>query len=313
MTGCAGFIGYHVCQALLARGEKVAGIDNLNRYYNVSLKHHRLSALLRDRAFEFRQLDLASGPGLDDTWRSISPTHVVHLAAQAGVRHSLTNPGAYIRANVVAFQNVLELVRETEPDGFVYASSSSVYGASTEFPLSEDLPCAPINLYAATKLSNEQVAKAYGSLFGLPSTGLRFFTVYGPMGRPDMAMWKFAKAMLAGEPIDLYNGGQMTRDFTYIDDIVDGILRALDRPEVGAVYNLGNSSPVGLGEVVGHLESALGVTAERRHLPHQLGDVQATLADCSRARRRLGYEPKIDVAVGIRRFAEWYQDVGHRY
>lgn len=314
VTGAAGFVGYHCCQALLARGERVVGIDNLNRYYNPALKLLRLEPLCQHRSFKFKRIDLLRSTSLAEAWRATKPKKVLHLAAQAGVRHSLDEPMAYIRANVVAFQNVIELVRETSPENFVYASSSSVYGGCPTLPFTESLDVtSPVSLYAATKLENELVAKAYGSLFGLPSTGLRFFTVYGPMGRPDMAMWKFARAILQDQRIEVYGGGQMTRDFTYIDDIVDGVLRALDRPQIGAIYNLGSGELSSLPQMIEYLEKALGIRARKTYLPHQLGDAQATLADISRASKDLGYLPTMPLSLGVGRFVEWFLKVGHRY
>ncbi|MFC1707643.1 NAD-dependent epimerase/dehydratase family protein [Planctomycetota bacterium] len=306
VTGAAGFIGYHVAQALLARGDEVLGVDSLNAYYDPNLKLARLERLRTHRGFSFLHLDVAEGGPLADAWDSFSPERVLHLAAQAGVRHSIEAPLEYVTANLVGFQNVVELVRTRQPQTFVYASSSSVYGGTRDMPFTEAQPVSsPISLYAATKISNELVAKSYAHLFDMPSTGLRYFTVYGPFGRPDMAIFKFAVAMLEGRPIHVYNRGEMARDFTYVSDIVSGTLSALDRPLVGRVLNLGRGSPVHLMDTIRLLEQRLGRKASLELMPMQPGDVKETFADISLARDELGYEPRVDLETGVDLFVSW--------
>lgn len=307
LTGAAGFIGYHVAKALIDRGDKVYGFDSINDYYDPSLKHYRLAQLAHSSNFSFMQGDLADKRAVRDAWEIARPRVVIHLAAQAGVRYSLQNPDAYIQSNIVGFQHVIDLVRETQPINFVYASSSSVYGGTRQLPFSEDLRLdSPISLYAATKISNELVATTYGRLFGIPSTGLRFFTVYGPLSRPDMAMFKFADLMWARRSIPVYNSGKMLRDFTYIDDIVRGVLAAVDRPEINRIYNLGKGVPDSLTDMIGYLEEGLGIKANMELLPMQAGDLDATLADISRAKADLGYAPTITLAAGVAAFCDWY-------
>jgi UDP-glucuronate 4-epimerase len=313
VTGAAGFIGMHVCQALLTRGDEVLGVDNLNDYYDPGLKHARLDQL-RDRAgFSFEQLDIAATEAVQALFRRHAFTRVVNLAAQAGVRHSLTHPHAYVQANLVGFLNVLEGCRARQVEHLVYASSSSVYGGNTKLPFSEDDPVdRPVSLYAATKKANEMMAHSYAHLYGIPCSGLRFFTVYGPWGRPDMACWKFTRAMLAGEPVQVFNHGRMLRDFTYVDDIVAGVLAVLDRPPAGAVpqrvLNIGGSQPVQLLDFIGVLEAALGLPAQLEMLPMQPGDVPATYADASHINALFGAPRRFTpVAVGLHRFVEWYR------
>jgi UDP-glucuronate 4-epimerase len=307
VTGAAGFIGFHTSRALLRRGETVVGYDNVNDYYDPAVKHARLEELSTFESFHFTRGDITDADALAAVWSDLAPTHVVHLAAQAGVRYSIENPMAYVRANLDGFQHVIELARAHRPENFVYASSSSVYGGNKEMPFSESQRVDnPISLYAATKASNELVARAYGNLYDLPTTGLRFFTAYGPFGRPDMAMYKFAELMLAGKPIPVFNHGEMIRDFTYVDDIVQGILAALEKPQRGAVYNLGRGDSMELMDMIQHLEQHLGVKAEVDMLPMQPGDVPATLADISKARLDLGYEPQTDTATGIGHFVRWF-------
>ncbi len=317
VTGAAGFIGFHVARALLARGEAVLGVDNLNDYYAVSLKEARLAELARHRHFTFVRLDLAEREGLATLLaKDWKVDRVVHLAAQAGVRYSLINPRAYVAANVTGHLEVLEACRAL-PDlkHLVYASSSSVYGGNTKLPFAIDDPVdTPQSLYAATKKADELMAYTYAHLYRLPATGLRFFTVYGPWGRPDMAAWLFTEAILSGEPVRLFNHGNMQRDFTYIDDIVTGVLACLDRPPVDdgtapphRLYNLGNHRAEDLGRFLSVLESALGRTAQRELLPMQPGDVPATYADIAAAERDFGFAPKTPIDEGVPRFVEWYR------
>jgi UDP-glucuronate 4-epimerase len=325
VTGCGGFIGYHVSEALLARGDEVVGLDDLNPYYDVSLKEARLARLSGRPGFGFVRAALQDRPAVERAFAGGPFDRVVHLAAQAGVRYSLTHPHAYIESNLVGFQNVLEACRHAGVGHLVYASSSSVYGSNAKTPFAETDPADhPVSLYAATKRANELAAHAYSHLFGLPTTGLRFFTVYGPWGRPDMALFLFTKAILAGEPIKVFNFGRMRRDFTYVDDVVDGVLRAADRPPAAGaagpdagtpaasaapyrVYNLGGDRPVELTRLIDVLESALGRVAKRELLPIQPGDVPETAADLTLARRDLGFDPETPVEQGVRRFVEWYK------
>jgi len=313
VTGAAGFIGFHVARTLLDRGERVIGIDNLNDYYDVSLKEARLAKLHEYRNFKFAKLDIADRDRIFDLVESHPDLRdVIHLAAQAGVRYSLQDPFCYIDANVMGTLVMLEAVRRVRGlRGMVYASSSSVYGANTKQPFSVDDPVDhPVSLYGATKRSCELIAESYSRLYGLPLTGLRFFTVYGPWGRPDMAAYLFTRAILAGEPIQVFNEGRMARDFTYIDDIVAGIAAAADRP--GAlgehrIYNLGNHRPEQLLDFIGVLERLLGRMAIKRLLPMQLGDVPASYADIETARRDLGFEPQVTIETGLAAFVEWYR------
>jgi len=315
VTGAAGFIGYHVAAALLARGETVVGIDNLNDYYDVRLKQARLSLLTPHANFTFEKTDVSER----DAMLALPGRHggidrIVHLAAQAGVRHSLVDPYAYVQSNVMGQVVMLEMARRLEGlRHFVYASSSSVFGANTELPFSVDQRVdRPNSLYAATKRADELISYTYAHLYGLPSTGLRFFTVYGPWGRPDMSPMLFARAILAGEPIRVFNEGRMSRDFTYIDDIVDGVLRALDRPPSAtpphALYNLGNHRSEKLLDYIAVLEAAIGRKAQMRLEPMQPGDVADTYADIEASRRNLGYAPATPISAGIPKFIAWYRD-----
>ncbi|HSA89351.1 MAG TPA: NAD-dependent epimerase [Burkholderiales bacterium] len=307
VTGVAGFIGMHCATRLLARGDEVVGIDNLSPYYSVQLKKDRLAELKHPK-FEFTQLDIADPDSLQKEFSTAKPEAVLHLAAQAGVRYSLENPGAYIQTNLVGFANVLECCRRHPPGHLVYASSSSVYGANPQLPWSESQSVDhPVSLYAATKKSNELLAHAYSHLFGLHATGLRFFTVYGPWGRPDMSAFLFAQAILQGKPIQVFNHGDMQRDFTYIDDIVEGTLRVLDRPARYAIYNIGNHQPVGLLDYIAALERAFGKEAKLEMKPMQPGDVKATYADTSALRAAVGFAPSTPLDAGLARFAEWYK------
>ncbi len=326
VTGAAGFIGYHTAERLLDQGDEVIGLDNLNSYYDVRLKEARLDRLARFPNFRFVKLDLADRDGIAALFASEKPERVVHLAAQAGVRYSIENPLAYIDSNINGFANILEGCRAVKAQHLVYASSSSVYGANLSMPFSvDDVVDHPLSLYAATKKSNELMAHTYAHLFRLPVTGLRFFTVYGPWGRPDMALFKFTKAMLAGEPIDIYNNGQHARDFTYIDDIVEGVVRTLDRvakpdpewtglspnPAISnapyRLYNIGNNQPVELMDLISCLEETLGVTARKNFLPMQLGDVEKTYANIDRLTADTGFTPSTSINEGVTKFVAWYR------
>ena len=315
VTGAAGFIGMHVARALCDVGARVTGADNLDPYYDVSLKKARLAELAARPAFAFEHADLADPAACE---RLLSPdtfTSVVHLAAQPGVRYSLVNPDAYVRNNLVAFGHVLERCRHCRIAHLVYASSSSVYGANHDLPFSEDQSVDhPVSLYAATKKANELMAHSYSHLFGLPTTGLRFFTVYGPWGRPDQAPMLFTKAIVEGRPIDVFNRGDMARDFTYIDDVAEGVLRTLERPPRAshgnapyAIYNIGNHEAVSLDAFIGLLEALLGRRALRNERPMQPGDVKATYASIERLQRDTGFAPSTPLADGLARFVDWYR------
>lgn len=312
VTGCAGFIGMHCVQQLALRGDEVIGLDSLSPYYSVQLKRDRLSILSGCRKFRFEELDITDGAKLAALFARERPDRVLHLAAQAGVRYSLVNPQSYVQANVVGFANLLECCRENPPRHLVYASSSSVYGNSAKLPWSEsDTADRPISLYAASKKSNELMAHVYSHLFGIPTTGLRYFTVYGPWGRPDMSPMLFADAILNSRRIQVFNQGDMQRDFTYVDDIVEGTLRVLDRTPRGAppydIFNIGNHQPVALLDYIALLERALGKKAVLDLQPMQPGDVQATYADTARLKAATGFLPSTPLAVGLERFASWYR------
>ena len=326
VTGAAGFIGSHLSERLLARGDEVLGYDNLNAYYDPALKEARLARLMPQDGFSFVRASLEDRAALEAAFDDFRPQRVVNLAAQAGVRYSLENPHAYIESNIVGFLNILEACRHRGIEHLVYASSSSVYGANRKLPFAvEDSVDHPVSLYAASKKANELMAHTYSHLFGLPTTGLRFFTVYGPWGRPDMALFLFTKKILAGEPIDVFNHGHHTRDFTYVDDIVEGVIRTLDRvpgpdptydplaPTPASslapyrVYNIGNHQPVQLLRYIEVLEDCLGRKAEKRLLPMQPGDVPDTEADVEALRRDTGYSPATPIETGVRRFVEWYR------
>jgi len=321
VTGAAGFIGFHTAKALLARGEEVVGVDNLNAYYDVRLKEARLAELRKLPRFRFVRADFADRPAMKVLFAEVRPDRVVHLGAQAGVRYSIDNPEAYVDSNLVGFLSILEGCRHHDVRHLVYASSSSVYGANAAVPFGEGTSSTdhPVSLYAATKRSNELMAHTYAHLYGLPVTGLRFFTVYGPWGRPDMAYFKFTKAILAGETIDVFNNGQHARDFTYIDDIVEGVVRTLALPpapcaESGArhaIYNIGNHQAVGLEEYIDTLAAALGKPALKVYLPMQPGDVPATYADTSRLAALTGFAPSTPLTEGIARFVGWYKAFYH--
>jgi UDP-glucuronate 4-epimerase len=327
VTGAAGFIGSALSLRLLARGDEVLGVDNLNDYYDVSLKEARLDRLTPHSGFRFAKLSIEDRPALERVFADFKPQRVVNLAAQAGVRYSLENPFAYVEANLVGFINILEACRHGKVGHLVYASSSSVYGANRKLPFSvQDSVDHPVSLYAATKKANELMAHTYSHLYGLPTTGLRFFTVYGPWGRPDMALFLFTRKILAGEPIDVFNHGHHTRDFTYIDDIVEGVIRTLDHvatpdpdydplhPNPGTssapyrLYNIGNSNPVQLFRYIEVLEQCLGRKAEQNLLPLQPGDVPDTSAEVTELMTDTGYKPDTSVEEGVKRFVEWYRD-----
>jgi UDP-glucuronate 4-epimerase len=322
VTGAAGFIGSHVSNRLLDRGDEVVGIDNLNDYYDVNLKLARAQRLKSRSGFALHVADISDLGALNEIVERSAPEVIVHLAAQAGVRYSLINPHAYVQSNLVGFMNVLEASRHFGVRHLVYASSSSVYGANTAMPFSvRHNVDHPVSVYAATKKSNELMAHAYSHLFGLPTTGLRFFTVYGPWGRPDMALFLFTKAILEGRPIDVFNHGRMERDFTYIDDIVEGVIRVADRVPIPAsrehpgtssapyrVYNIGNHNPVPLLEMIAILERELGRAAQKNFLPLQQGDVPATYADVEELERDTGFHPRTTLSDGISAFVRWYRD-----
>ncbi|MDO5692477.1 MAG: NAD-dependent epimerase [Pseudomonadota bacterium] len=326
LTGCAGFIGMHCALALLARGEQVVGIDNLNAYYDPALKEARLSCLTSHPNFRFERIDIADRAAMADLFARVQPARVLHLAAQAGVRYSIDQPGDYTDSNLLGFAHMLEGCRAAKVAHLVFASSSSVYGGNAKLPYSErDAVDHPISYYAATKKANEVMAHTYAHLYRIPVTGLRFFTVYGPWGRPDMALFKFTRAMLAGEPIDVYGEGQLVRDFTYIDDIVEGVLRVLDKPAMPdpaydpaapnpgtsnapyRIFNIGNSAPTVLMDYITALESALGITARKHMLPIQPGDMHSTAADTSALAAWVGFAPSTPVQTGVARFVDWYR------
>ena len=321
VTGAAGFIGYHVAIKLLARGDTVVGVDNVNDYYDVRLKQARLASIQAHpnaKNFKFIKLDLAEQVATAKLFETEKPASVIHLAAQAGVRYSLQNPQTYVSSNIVAFSHVLEACRAIQPQHLVYASSSSVYGGNTKLPFSEmDNVDHPVSLYAATKKANELMAYTYSHLYGIPTTGLRFFTVYGPWGRPDMAPFLFADAIFKGKPIQVFNHGDMLRDFTYIDDIVDGVIRVLDKPatttqqaNIGSPYrlfNIGNNQPEKLLDFIGLLEGAIGKKAQKEFLPMQAGDVKATFADTSALEAWVGFKPSKTLQAGVVQFVDWYR------
>jgi UDP-glucuronate 4-epimerase len=328
VTGSAGFIGYHLAERLLARGETVAGLDNLNAYYDVRLKEDRLARLQSHPGYSHHQVDLADRQATAELFAALRPDRVVNLAAQAGVRYSLEHPETYVDSNLVGFANLLEGCRAVQPRHLVFASTSSVYGANGKLPFSvEDGVAHPLTLYSASKVANEAMAHAYAHLFHIPCTGLRFFTVYGPWGRPDMALFKFTQAILEGRPIDVYGEGRMTRDFTYVDDIVEGVIAALDRPATPdpawdpmrpdpatsgvapwRMLNLGASRRTPLMRYIEVLEEKLGRKAELNLMPMQPGDVTDTEADTTETREAIGYCPSTPVEVGVGRFVDWYLD-----
>ena len=326
ITGCAGFIGMHCAKRLLEQGMSVVGIDNLNNYYDVALKHARLDELRPHANFRFVELDVADRQGMADLFTQVAPSKVLHLAAQAGVRYSIDQPDDYTDSNLLGFGNILQGCRKHKVAHLVYASSSSVYGGNTKMPFAEsDAVDHPISYYAATKKANELMAHTYSHLYGTPTTGLRFFTVYGPWGRPDMALFKFTKAILAGEIIDVYGDGKLVRDFTYIDDIVEGIMRVLDKPAAAdasydsqrpnpgtstapyRIFNIGNNSPTVLMDYIAALEGALQTTAHKQMLPIQPGDMHSTSADTRALQAWVGFSPAMPVTTGVQRFVDWYR------
>jgi UDP-glucuronate 4-epimerase len=330
VTGAAGFIGFHCAQRLLERGDEVIGLDNLNAYYDPTLKSARLETLTRHPAFRFVKADVADREAMERLFREYKFQRVVHLAAQAGVRYSIINPHVYVQSNISGFLHVIEGCRHHGVEHLVYASTSSVYGANTRMPFSEQQNVDhPLTLYAATKKANELMAHSYSSLYGLPTTGLRFFTVYGPWGRPDMALFLFTKNILAGAPIDVFNDGQHQRDFTYIDDIVQGVLAAVDQvaaadprwdstapdPATSSapyrIYNIGNQKPVALLRYIEVLERCLGKRARKNLLPMQPGDLPDTWADVTALARDVGYRPRTDLEAGVKQFVEWYLGYYH--
>ncbi|MCH9756769.1 MAG: NAD-dependent epimerase [Gammaproteobacteria bacterium] len=330
VTGCAGFIGMHTAMQLLTQGIHVVGIDNLNDYYDPSLKEDRLKHLLSNEHFKFYQGDIADRHLVMEVFQQEKPERIIHLAAQAGVRYSLENPYAYIDSNIQGFINILEGCRQNVVEHLVYASSSSVYGANTKLPFHESHSTAhPVSLYAATKKANELMAHTYSHLYQIPTTGLRFFTVYGPWGRPDMAFFKFTRAMLSGETIEIYNHGEMVRDFTYIDDIVEGIIQVANQPPVPhpefdtmnpdpaisncpyRIFNIGNNSSVQLMDYISALETTLGVNAKKRFLPMQKGDVTATMANVDALYEHTGFKPQTSIVTGITKFVDWYRSYYH--
>lgn len=328
ITGAAGFIGMHTALRLLNRGDKVVGIDNLNDYYDVELKKARLQQLRQHANFTFVRADIEDTKCILQLFADVRPQRVIHLAAQAGVRYSLVNPNAYISSNLQGFINILEGCRHGHVDHLVYASSSSVYGGNTTLPFSEHHNVDhPVSLYAASKKSNELMAHTYSHLFNIPTTGLRFFTVYGPWGRPDMALFLFTKAILEGRPIDVFNGGNMVRDFTFVDDIVEGVIRVVDKPATPSevfnpsapdpatsnapyrVFNIGNSKPTPLMTYISALEQALGIEAAKNFAPMQPGDVAETSADTTELSSWVGFKPDTPVSIGVKSFVDWY--LGH--
>ncbi|MDR3553446.1 MAG: NAD-dependent epimerase [Syntrophobacteraceae bacterium] len=327
VTGAAGFIGMHCAEHLLARGDEVIGIDNLDDYYDVTLKEDRLARLSTHSDFRFFKLNIIDRYEIERLFDAVRPQRVVHLAAQAGVRHSIEAPHVYVESNLVGFINILECCRNFACQHLVYASSSSVYGGNGKMPFSEhDNVDHPLSIYAATKKANELMAHAYSHLYGLPTTGLRFFTVYGPWGRPDMALFLFTKAILSGQPINVFNHGKMIRDFTYIDDVVRGIILVLDRPATAdpafesgkpdpsrssapyRVFNIGNNNPVELMVYIAELEDALGCAANKNLMSMQMGDMPATFADIGELETAVGFKPSTPVSQGVRQFVEWYRD-----
>ncbi|MCK0195612.1 NAD-dependent epimerase [Ancylobacter sp. 6x-1] len=328
VTGAAGFIGFHIARRLLETGTPVVGIDNINSYYDPRLKQARLAVLEGKEGFRFQKLDLADRDATAELFATLRPRQVVHMAAQAGVRYSLSNPHAYADSNLLGFLNVLEGCRHCGAEHLLYASSSSVYGANAALPFRVgDNVDHPLSLYAATKKANELMAHTYSHLYGLPTTGLRFFTVYGPWGRPDMAIFLFTDAILHGRPIDVFNNGAMRRDFTYIDDVTEAVLRLIDKPAAPnpawnaeapdpatslapyRIYNIGNSEPVGLLDLIDVVEAACGRKAVRNFLPMQAGDVKATYADVAALKQAVDFAPRTPVDEGVRRFVTWYSDI----
>jgi len=308
VTGVAGFIGFNLTKRLISEGHHVIGIDNLNEYYDPELKHNRLKILSKSNLFSFHKVDLCDYQSMENLFKTNKIDKICHLAAQAGVRYSLSHPHVYQKSNGEGFLNILELARHYKVENFVYASSSSVYGKNTKTPFSESDPVEhPMSIYAASKRSNELTAYSYSHLFGIPCSGLRFFTVYGPWGRPDMALFIFTKAIINNEPISVFNNGNMIRNFTYVDDIVDGIVRVINTPRPYEIYNIGNSRAETLLDFINEIEKNLGKKAIKQLLPLQPGDVPNTVADIEKM-RKLGYEPKTNIDIGIKNFISWYKE-----
>lgn len=326
VTGAAGFIGMHTCLRLLSEGHIVVGVDNLNDYYEVSLKESRLEKIIKEKKFTFIKLDISDSKETDKLFKKIQPQRVIHLAAQAGVRYSLINPHAYINSNILGFTNILEGCRYGTVEHLVYASSSSVYGSNTNYPFSEHHNVDhPVSLYAATKKANELLAHTYSHLFGLPTTGVRFFTVYGPWGRPDMALYIFTKSIIEGKPINIYNNGEMIRDFTYIEDIIESLIRIANKPAHPntkynttlpdpatsnvpyRIFNIGNNKPIKLLDYINEIEKNLGIKAVKKFMPLQPGDVIETSSNIELLNNWIGYKPKISIKQGIKNFVEWYR------
>ena len=309
ITGAAGFIGYHLCKSLLEDGYKVLGIDNLNDYYDTNLKQARLDQLKHFKSFTFNKVDMADRESLTTSFQSFNPKKIVNLAAQPGVRYSMENPYKYMESNLVGFLNIIELCRNNEVKSFIYASSSSVYGGNKKMPFSvEDRVHQPLALYGATKRANELIAHSYSHLYGLRTTGLRYFTVYGPWYRPDMAIFIFTQKIIAGKPIPVFNNGKMRRDFTYIDDVISGTRSAIEKNYKCEIFNLGNSKSESLLELIGIIEKNLGNKAQIEYLPMQPGDVKESLADIKKSTEKLGYKPITTINKGIPQFIKWYKE-----
>ncbi len=314
ISGVAGFIGFHIAKSLLKDGYIVYGVDNLNNYYNPDLKKERLNIISEYDNFKFKKVDITNYKNLNEVFIDFKPSKVLHLAAQAGVRYSLENPFAYLNSNLVGFMNIIELSKEYKVGGFIYASSSSIYGSNKKIPFSEnDITDNPVSLYAATKKSNELIAHTYSHIHNLNTTGLRFFTVYGPWGRPDMAYFSFASKISSGSKINVYNNGNMKRDFTYIDDIVDGIKFAIDKNYQCEIFNLGNNKSENLMDLIKYIEKYLGINAKVKFSPMQLGDVKQTYANINKSKKMLKYKPKISLKVGLEKFIKWYKEEGSHY
>jgi UDP-glucuronate 4-epimerase len=309
VTGCAGFIGMHLCESLLKDSYIVYGIDNLNNYYDVKLKKDRLKRLKKSKNFNFLKLDITHKKNLFSAFNKFNPDKVVNLAAQAGVRYSIENPNAYINSNIVGFMNILECARNYEVEGLIYASSSSIYGGNTKVPFSvDDRTDNPISIYAASKKANELMAATYSNLYNLNTTGLRFFTVYGPWGRPDMALYIFTRHILEGKPISVFNNGDMERDFTYIDDIITGVRSAIDKNYKCEIFNLGNNKTENLNEFISLIEKNLNMEAKKFFMPMQLGDVKKTYADIEKSIKKLDFYPKTSINSGIPKFINWFRE-----